>query len=516
MELKQNSDEKIKNFLNELKNLQSNIDKSVKESSNSPNASNTEKDGEFLHKQDEQFYNQQIIRSIHEDKISNLSSSIINDIGDDFQTGFQTILYNLPGVGPVFQMIFNIMGNGVNLEKFYQEIITQVEQMIKKSLEDYYKNQCNTIFKNLGKACDQHKDLTQKWYDKNGIKSINHLGKEIPHQQQSTSSSIESDDTLTPMIHASYLDLKIKFNDALTSFTDAKYRGHVAPLLTYTSIMYVAFLRDIVKYGKEMKFDDSIMNGTEKTPGIKKILNDFVNSTIPELLISGREYTKVVNSLQEGHYETYQPPIGTIWIPPTEIDWVSPPATGLALKFFLANSDNYPNGGELIYVKNNGVYELSPNKMTHALEVYYSSGGGYGVNNYPSYRFGGKPILPLLTPVGNAWFTMLNPNRYKRTFKIRITHIIIREAKWNLDLYDNQPGEAGSFTQNFVFKAATSLVNPYCGKVEIAGVTEIPGPFTTDKKYIRLACIRKVNFPESKNEGYAIGSYIFSVELIDL
>ncbi|EAL71523.2 proteosomal alpha-subunit 7-1 [Dictyostelium discoideum AX4] len=513
MESLKNNGEKIENFLNQLKNLQSNVDKDFKEFSNSPNTLNAEKDGEFLDKHDEELYNKQIIRSRLEDKISNLSSSMINDIGNDFQTGFQTILYNLPGVGPVFQMIFNIMGNGINLEKFYQEIITQVEQMIKKSLEDYYKNQCNTIFKNLGKACDQHKDLTQKWYDKNGIKSMNHLGKEIP---QSTSSTIESDDTLTPMIHASYLDLKIKFNDAITSFTDAKYRGHVAPLLTYTSVMYVAFLRDILKYGKEMKFDDSVLNGSANTPGIKKMLNDFVNVTLSEFLISGREYTNVVNSLQEGYWITYPPPIYKVWVPPQQASWVSPPASELAHKFFLAHSDNYPQGGDLIYIKKDGVYELSPNKITHALEVYYSSGGGYGVNDYPSFRYGGKPIIPLLAPVGNAVFTMLNPNRYKRTFKIRIVHVIVREAKWNLDCYDNQVGEAGSFNQNFVFTSTNIVSDPICGNIGTVGITEIPGPFTTDKKYIRLTCIRKVNFPASKNEGYAVGSRILSVQLIDL
>ncbi|KAM9979368.1 hypothetical protein ACTFIY_008624 [Dictyostelium cf. discoideum] len=453
MELFKNKDEKIENFLNELKNLQSNIDKHVKEFSNSLNTSNTNKDGEFLDKHDEELYNKQIIRSIQEDKISNL----------------------------IFQMIFGIMGNGINLEKFYQEIIAQVEKMIKKSLEDYFKNQCNIIFNNLGKACEQHKELTQKWYDKNGIKSLNHLGKEIP---LSTSSIIESDDTLTPMIHASYLDLKIKFNDALTYFTDAKYRGHVAPLLTYTSVMYFAFLRDILKYGKEMKFDDSIINGTANTPGIKKISNDFVNKSLSEFQTSGLEYTNVVNSLQEGHWVTFPPPVGKQWVPPTQIPWASPPASSLALKFFLANTDNYPEGGKLVMVNKNGYYELTQNKMTYALEVYYSSGGGYGVNNYPSFRFGGKPILPLLSPVGKAWFTMLNPNRFKRTFKIRITHRIVREAKWNLDFYDIEVGEAG--------------------------------PFTTDKNYIRLTCFRKLNFPESKNERYAIGSFIFSVELIDL
>ncbi|KAM9979369.1 hypothetical protein ACTFIY_008625 [Dictyostelium cf. discoideum] len=505
--------EKIENFLNELKNLQSNIDKDFKEFSNSPNTLNAEKDGEFLSKHDEELYNKQIIRSKHENKISNLSSSMINDIGGDFQTGFQTILYNLPGAGPVFQMIFNIMGNGIDLEKFYQDIITQVEQMIKKSLEDYFKNQCNTIFKNLGKACDQHRDLTQKWYDKNGIKSLNHLGKEIP---QSTSSTIESDETLTPMIHASYLDLKIKFNDALTSFTDAKYRGHVAPLLIYTSCMYVAFLRDIVKYGKEMKFDDSIMNGSEKTPGIKKVLNDFVNEALSEFLKSGTEYTNVINSLQEGHYEKYPPPLGNVWVPPTEFTWVSPPGTVMAHKFFLAHTENYPLGGELISIKNNGLYELSPNKMTHSLEVSYLFGGGYGTNHIPSFRYGGVPIIPLLAPVGNALFTMLNPNRTKRTFKIRIVHNIVREAKWNLDCFDKEVGEAGSFTQSFVITSTNIVSDPICTNIATVGITDIPGPFTTDKNYIRLTCIRKVNFPPSKNEGYAVGSKILSVQLCDL
>ncbi|EAL71538.1 proteosomal alpha-subunit M3 [Dictyostelium discoideum AX4] len=511
MESLKNNDERIENFLNELKNLQSNIDKDIKEFSNSPNTSNAEKDGKFLSKHDEELYNKQIIRLTQEDRISNLSSLINSNIEDSFLLAYQTILNNLPGVGPVFQMIFGIMGNGIDLEKFYKEIIAQVEKMIKKSLEDYFKNQCNIIFNNLGKACDQHKELTQKWYDNHGIRSMNHLGEEIPQ----SSSTIESDETLTPMIHASYLDLKMKFNDALTYFTDSKYRGHVAPLLTYTSVMYFAFLRDILKYGKEMKFDNSIIDGTANTPGIKKISNDFVNKSLSEFLKSGVEYTKVVNSLQEGEWQTYPPPIGRVWVPPVPIEWVSPPATSLALKFFLANTDNYPKGGKVVKVTN-GYYELSPIKMTYALEVYYSSGHGYSVNYYPSYRFGGKPILPLIAPVVNTLFTMLNPNRFSRTFKIRITHKIVREAKWNLDFFDNEVGEAGSFNQKFVFTSTTSHINPICDKSETAGVTEIPGPFTTDKKYIRLTCIRKFNLQEPKNEGYAYGSSIFSVELIDL
>ncbi|KAN0024207.1 hypothetical protein ACTFIV_008607 [Dictyostelium citrinum] len=473
------------------------------------------KEGEGCELSEEQVLkgNKQLFNSIQAKNIESLNNELL-DVSDTFFDLYKVVLSNLPTVGPLFQFVFSFFG-GNPLEQLYKEILRKVEEMVKKAIEVEARRQCEIIFQNLQSIGEKHKELTQRWYDTNGVKSFSLNGQEIKSTSNEFSTLASSQ--LESMIHASFLDYRNELIKALNHFSEPRFFGHTITLYMYTAVIYSAFLKDVMKYGSAMNFPPEIINGTSNVPSLKKEHNNFITQAVQKMTSGCLAYTQMINDIQEGYWINpgHGPPLGgpPMWVEPPHFDWVGPPGLKIGLNLYFSNLDLYPNGITVLTPNSLKQYSLDSSKGDFFINLSdLADKVAYPLSTYPSFHFGSYALYPS-GYVATDREVLIKNGGYNRKFSIDVYHKLVREAYWKIECYNNSPGESGSFSKEVSKLIRASTSDPLQIENKDCGINRLFESVSINHQWIKLTCMRKGI--GSIPRGYQYTSQIYSIRIIN-
>ncbi|KAM9981850.1 hypothetical protein ACTFIY_004151 [Dictyostelium cf. discoideum] len=386
------------------------------------------------------------------------------------------------GVSPIIFGAINILFNSLGLfnsqEKFFKQIMEAVEKLIDKKLSAERERQCIMKFQQLQKTGDDYFTLAEEYFKRNGKKNVN--GGIIPNDIQAmTKEQLNSSLQFQLMIY------RDKITDCLIYFKEESELINTIGFYILTAAQYLCLQRDCHLYGKEWGFSDFDVEDAKKK--IHDYSIEFFEITVKSGWMLSRHMYSEENSPIFGYYK--------------------PPYFDTVRKFKNADFTYYPQRA-FDYQRNIGEihFNCSDERGSHLLYPGLISGFTQATNCLSS---GFKGLKAGNYNIGVTLIVKFESVK-KRSFKVKIHHKILGNAKWIVEsghvqevLAYNEGTEKEIRNSYFVYNE--NFVNPPHGTNESKLIT-------VENEQVTFKCIRSMD--GGVKTGYNAGSRLFLIELI--
>ncbi|KAN0004222.1 hypothetical protein ACTFIZ_010381 [Dictyostelium cf. discoideum] len=386
------------------------------------------------------------------------------------------------GVSPIIFGAINILFNSLGLfnsqEKFFKQIMEAVEKLIDKKISQERERQCIIKFQQLQKTGDEYFELAEEYFSRNGNKNVN-------QGIISNDTKAMTNEQLNSSIQFQLMMYRDKITDGLIYFGEESELINTIGFYILTAAQYLCLQRDCHLYGKEWGFSDFDVEDAKKK--IHEYSIQFFEVTVKSGWLLSRHV----------HSEETSPIFG----------YYKPPYFDTVRKFKNADFTYYPQRA-FDYQRKIGEihYDCGDERGSHLLYPGLISGFSQTTNSLSS-GFKGLSALNYNLPVT---LIVKFESIKKRSFKIKIHHKIVGNAKWivqsgnvseELDYKEGTEKEI----RNSYFVYNENLVNPPHGTNESKLIT-------VENEQVTLKCIRSMD--GGVKTGYDGGSKLFLIELI--
>ncbi|KAN0027044.1 hypothetical protein ACTFIU_009724 [Dictyostelium citrinum] len=384
------------------------------------------------------------------------------------------------GISPIvfgaINFLFQKLGLFNSQEKFFKQIMEAVEKLIDKKLSAERERQCIIKFQQLQKTGDDYFVLTEDYFSRNGNKNVNR--NIIPNEIQSM-----SNEKLNSSIQFQLILYRDKITDGLIYFEEESELINTIGFYILTAAQYLCIQRDCHLYGKEWGFNDFDIGDA------KNRIHDYTIKFYEKIIQAGW----MLSRHKHGDNSPY-------------FGYSLPPYFDAARKFKNADFTYYPHRA-FDYQRNLGEvhFDCGDERGSHLLYPGLILGFAQQTNSLTS-GFKGLTATHDLPVTLIVKFESIK----KRSFKVKIHHTIIGNAKWVV--------ESGPVREELSYKEGTekevrnsyfvyneNLVNPPYGTNESKLIT-------VENEQVVFKCVRSQD-GEVKT-GYDGGSKLYLIELI--